>query len=172
MTPLIRGMQKSQILWQKIEWWLPGAGRTGNEELLFKGNSFHLGRWKSSEDGSWWWFHDSVDILNTTKLYPLKGLTWQPLCYRDVTTIKTEFCCCCCSLEMVSFLMSPLFSFCVGPHELCSQIWAVFLDLNGYRCRRIRRYRFWVTLWGEAQESAFLTSSQVLPMLWFMDHTL
>ena len=51
---------------QKVEGWLPGAGRRGDCELLFREYRISvLQDEKSSGD----WLHNSVNIPNTIELY-------------------------------------------------------------------------------------------------------
>ena len=50
---------------QKVEWWLPGAGRSGERGVAVQSYRVQFSRWRSSGD----LFHKNANILNTTELY-------------------------------------------------------------------------------------------------------
>lgn len=53
---------------QKIEWWLPGAERSKNGELLLSGYRAQvLQDEKSSAYGWWEWLHNNVNVLDSTE---------------------------------------------------------------------------------------------------------
>ena len=57
---------KSQIntYKQRAEWWLPGAGRWGNEEVMVKGYRVAVNRMNKSRD----LMHSMMTIVNNTIL--------------------------------------------------------------------------------------------------------
>lgn len=54
MIPLLSSPQSSQIQRQKTEWWQPGSGGEGNEQLLL--NASRGSVWEDEDSsGSGWW---------------------------------------------------------------------------------------------------------------------
>ena len=49
----------------RVEWWLPGAGKRRNEELVFNGYRC-LQDEKNSGDGWWWRWYNNLVPLNCT----------------------------------------------------------------------------------------------------------
>ena len=71
------GNSEDHILGTKIhnkeKWVFPGAG--GREVVeLGNGYSFSWGRWKSFEDGRWWWLHNNVKILHAIHWAVIKNV--------------------------------------------------------------------------------------------------
>ena len=89
---------------QRVEWWLPGAAGTGNEEMLFKGYKLPTIRWTSSGDLTF----SMVTIVNSTMLYPSSKLLREQILNILTTTTNTEKvteCMCAQSCPTLSDLM-------------------------------------------------------------------
>ena len=88
---------------QRVEWWLPGAAGTGNEDMLFKGYKLPTIRWTSSGD----LIFSMVTIVNNTMLYPSKLLEERILNILTTTTNteKVTECVCAQSCPTLSDLM-------------------------------------------------------------------
>lgn len=70
MISLIWKIQNKQVhKRQKVVQWLPRAGEEGDERGLLMSLGFFMGWWKYSTIRQQWWLHNSVNTVNTTKLY-------------------------------------------------------------------------------------------------------
>lgn len=70
---------------------VPGAegGRHG-EPLLTAGGS--VGGDESILELQWRWSHNTANVLKATKLYGLKWVRWQMLCYMNFNMIRKTWC--------------------------------------------------------------------------------
>ena len=59
----------------EIKWWLPLLARRERRhgELVVMGIGFLFGLMKCFRIREWWWMYNSVNVLETTEFYTLKG---------------------------------------------------------------------------------------------------
>lgn len=68
MNPLIGGTQSSHTQKAEVEWWVPAAGE-GECFMGTRRQTYGINRVLET-DGRWGWWHNSVNGLSTTDLYP------------------------------------------------------------------------------------------------------